>query len=238
MFSCERHDQIIKILEQRTSASVHHLAKQLHVSEPTIRRDLTILLQENRIRRTFGGAVINSDPNAESPLVLREMENKEIKEKLALDAAKYIKDDSVIFLDASSTAANIIKHLTPYRNLTVITNSPKNSLKLAEHKIKSFSTGGLLLEKSIAYVGVSAHEFIEKFNADLFFFSCKGVSNDGMLNDSSIEETDIRKVMMKHSKKNIFLCPSDKIGKHYMYNLCSYRDVDVIISDADFHTCF
>ncbi len=233
MLYVERHEQIIEILKQRTSASVHYLAEQLHISEPTIRRDLNTLAAENKIKRTFGGAVINNDANAEVPLVLREMENKHFKELIALKACEYIKDDYVIFLDASSTVSAIIKYLPQYKNLTIITNSPKNSLKLAELKIKSFSTGGALLENSVAYVGNAAQDFIKKFNADLFLFSCRGISENGMLSDSSIEETDIRKIMMKHSKKNIFLCSSDKVGKQYMYNLCDYKDIDEMICDKD-----
>lgn len=233
MFSIERHEQIIEILRKRTSASVHFLAKQLHVSEPTVRRDLITLSNQKKIKRTFGGAVINTDFNAEVPLSLRESENRKAKEYVATEAVKYIKDDYVIFLDASSTVSNVIKYLPEFKNLTVITNSPKNSIKLAELKIKSFSTGGEMLENSVAYVGTSAQNFIKKFNADLFLFSCRGISNDGMLNDSSIEETEIRKIMMKNSKKNIFLCSSDKIGKKYMYNLCYFKDIDEIISDTE-----
>lgn len=233
MLYVERHGEIIDILQKRTSASVHYLAKELHVSEPTIRRDLHILSQENKIKRTFGGAVINNDNNAEVPLILRESENIQSKEAIVFKATEYIKDDYVIFLDASSTVSGIIKYLPRYSNLTIITNSPKNSLKLAELKIKSFSTGGALLENSIAYVGTSAQNFVSNFNADLFLFSCRGLSEDGTLSDSSIEETEVRKVMMKHSKKNIFLCSSDKMGKKYMYNLCSYEDVDDIICDED-----
>ncbi len=233
MFYIERHREIIEILEKRTTASVHFLAEYLHVSEPTIRRDLLILQQENKIKRTFGGAVINNNINAEVPLVLREMENRKSKEMIALKAAEYIADDYVIFMDASSTVSNIISYLPKYKNLTIITNSPKNSLRLAELRIKSFSTGGLLLENSVAYVGTSAHDFISRFNADLFLFSCRGISNDGVLSDSSIEETEVRKIMMKNSKKNIFLCSSDKIGKKYMYNLCDYKDIDLIICDRE-----
>ncbi len=234
MFSIERYNKIIEILETKTSATVHYLATQLHVSEPTIRRDLSKLAETKKIKRTFGGAVINFDINAEVPLALREEDNKQLKEMIALEAVKYIKDDCVIFLDASSTVSYIIPHLQKFKNLTVITNSPKNSLKLAELKIKSFSTGGILLENSVAYVGTAAQNFIKRFNADLFLFSCRGISHEGMLSDSSIEETNLRQVMMRHAKKNVFLCTSDKLGKVFMYNLCHYTSIDNVISDIEF----
>ena len=99
--------------------------------------------------------------------------------------------------------------------------------------MKSYSTGGLLLENSIAFVGSGAENFIRNFNADIFFFSSRGLSEDGVISDSSVDEANLRRVMMEHSKKRIFLCTSDKMGKRYMYNLCTLSDVDVIISDKE-----
>lgn len=231
MYFIERHEDIIKLLKERNGASVHFLADQLHVSEPTIRRDLSFLEKEQRIKRTFGGAILNDMSTSEIPLSLRENENRLPKEIIAKKAIEHVSDGKIIFIDASSTASKLIKYLPNFSNLTIITNSPKNSLKLAELKIRSFSTGGLLLENSISYVGKGAQDFVRNFNADLFFFSCRGLSENGVLSDASIEESELRRVMMEHARKKIFLCTSDKIGKSYMYNLCRLSDVDEVISD-------
>lgn len=40
MFYNERYDAIVKILQENNTATTHYLAKELFVSEPTIRRDL------------------------------------------------------------------------------------------------------------------------------------------------------------------------------------------------------
>ena len=232
MYFSERHEQIISILKERNSVTVQYLAARLHVSLPTIRRDLVLLEQNNRIKRTFGGAVLSSMTTDEIPLNLRESEESEAKEIIAKRATAFIRDGQVLFFDASSTLLHIVKYLDRFRDLTIITNSPKMSLMLAESNIKSFCTGGELLEKSIAYVGRIAEDFVERFNADIFFFSCRGISEDGVLSDSSIAETDIRKKMMEYSQKSIYLCTSGKIGKKYMYNFCSASDVDEIICNA------
>ena len=115
----------------------------------------------------------------------------------------------------------------------MITNSPKTSLKLAELKIRSLSTGGLLLENSISFVGAHAENFVRNFNADIFFFSCRGITDDGQLTDSSMEESQLRRIMMEHSKKKIFLCTSNKIGRKYMYNLCDVSAVDGVICEKE-----
>lgn len=231
MYFSDRYDKILDILQSRTSASVHYLAQVLHVSEPTVRRDLAFLEESGKIRRTFGGAMLFHDNNKQVPLVLREQENRPVKEQLARQAAKRIHDGDVIFLDASTTVSGIIPHLAAFQDLTVITNSPLNSLRLAELKIRSFSTGGAMLEQSVALVGAGAERFVSQFNADIFFFSCRGLSEDGILNDSSLEETELRRAMLRQSREKILLCSSDKFGKKYLYNLCSYRDVSKIISD-------
>lgn len=233
MYFTERHDQILSILKERNGVSVHFLAEKLHVSEPTIRRDLTFLEKQERIKRTFGGAVLNDMTTSEIPLSLRENENKLPKDIIARKAVEHISNGKIIFIDASSTASHLLKYLPQFSDLTIITNSPKTSLKLAELKIRSFSTGGLLLENSIAFVGSGAENFIRNFNADLFFFSSRGLSEDGVISDASIEESNLRRVMMEQSKKKIFLCTSDKIGKRYMYNLCKTSDVDLVICDKE-----
>lgn len=232
MFYSKRYEEIMKILGERNQASVHYLAKQLHVSEPTVRRDLKVLEEENLVKRTFGGAVKREMTTSEVPLSLRESENGRAKELIAAEAVRYIRNGDVIFLDASSTSSRIIRYLPAFSDLTVITNSPKNSLRLAELRIRSISTGGLLLENSIAYVGAVAEECVSRFNADLCFFSCRGLSESGMLTDSSLEESALRLAMFRHSKRKIFLCTSDKIGKEYLYNLCPLAQVDRMVSDA------
>lgn len=232
MFYSKRHDEILRLIGERNQVSVHFLAKHLHVSEPTVRRDLKYLEAENRLKRTFGGAVKRELTTSEVPLSLRESENNRSKEIIAAEAAKYLRDGAVIFLDASSTVSRLIRYLPAFSDLTVITNSPKNSLKLAELRVRSISTGGYLLENSIAYVGPVAEECVARFNADLCFFSCRGLSHDGMLTDSSMEESTLRQEMFRHSKKKIFLCTGDKLGKEYLYNLCSVSEIDAVVSDV------
>lgn len=233
MYYKERYEDIMKILREKNGASVHFLAEQINVSEPTIRRDLAELEKEKRIKRTFGGAVINDVEISEVPMMLRENESRHPKEVIAQKALQHIRDGQLIFLDASTTASRLIKYLPNYSDITVITNSPTNSLELARLHIKSYSTGGFLLENSLAYAGKHAEGFVRNFNADVFFFSSRGLSLDGMITDASIDQSELRRVMMAHARKNIFLCTGEKIGTTYSYNLCSAADVDEIICDVD-----
>ena len=74
MYFTERHDKIISILKERNGVSVHYLAEKLHVSEPTIRRDLTFLEKQERIKVA---QQISSNPNAIDELNNQPLNNSE-----------------------------------------------------------------------------------------------------------------------------------------------------------------
>ena len=84
--------------------------------------------------------------------------------------------------------------------------------------IRTICTGGELTLESFSFVGSDAEETLRKYNADIAFFSCRGLSENGLATDSSIFENSIRKIMMKNSKESYLLCDKNKIGKKYLEN--------------------
>jgi len=232
MYNLERQEQILQILEKCRSISVTKLAAQLYVSQPTIRRDLRILEEQGKVQRTHGGVIARKLLDAEIPLLFREAQNDIAKKKIGEKAAALIHAGDVIFLDASSTASHLIPFLAKIQDITVITNSPKTSIRLGENNIKNYCTGGLLLNHSVAYVGSETEKFISGINADLFFFSSTGYSQDGVISDSSEREAAVKKAMMKNAAKSYFLCDSSKIGKKFTFTICSAKDVAGIIRET------
>ena len=110
MYTLERHEEIMNLLEDKKSISVVKLAELLHVSLPTIRRDLSILEEHGKVHRTHGGVVLRRTSEAEIPLMFREDQNSQAKRIIAQKAAPLIHDGDVIFLDASSTVSFLIPH--------------------------------------------------------------------------------------------------------------------------------
>ena len=232
MYNLERQEQIIKILEERKSISVQQLSALLYVSQPTVRRDLDILSRQGKVQRTHGGVVLRKASDAEIPLMFREDQNNAAKKAIAEKAALLIHDGDVIFLDASSTVSYLVPHLKKFRDLLVITNSPKTSMRLGEQNIKNYCTGGLLLAHSIAYVGSETEKFISGINADVFFFSSRGYTEDGYITDSSEREVAAKKAMLQNAKKSYYLCDSSKRGKKFAFNVCSSKALAGIIDET------
>ena len=231
MYELERQEKILEYVKQRNSISVKKLSELLYVSQPTIRRDLAKLEKEGKVLRTHGGVILRKIADNEISLVFREEQNNLSKKIIAEKASQFIHNSDVIFMDASSTVSYLIPYLEKFKDIIVITNSPKTSIKLAERKIKNYCTGGLMLLHSIAYVGPDAEKFISNINADVFFFSSRGITEDGIITDSSIEEAVIKKAMLKNATKSYFLCDSSKIGSKYMYNIVSSDEIDGVITE-------
>lgn len=233
MFEVERQEKILAYLLQKGSVSVKKLSELLYASQPTIRRDLNALENQGQILRTHGGAVLRKAADGETSLYFREMQNITSKKIIAEKAASLIQNGNVLFLDASSTVAYLLPHLEKYKDIVVITNSPKLSLRLGEKGIKNYCTGGLLLLHSFAYVGNDAIRFVSKLNADLFFFASDGLTADGLVTDTSIEEMEITRAMLEHAKKSFLLCDSSKLDKKFLYSVCTVDELTDLISEAD-----
>ena len=231
--SIEREKQILEILLKEKEASVQQLAGALYVSEPSVRRDLQSLEKQNLIKRVHGGARLEETALSKNkiPFLIREYEQSSAKALIAQKAIHLIKDNDVIFLDASTSCYYLIPFLASKRNLTVITNGVKALIKLAEYGINSISTGGSLMNNCLALVGEEAYRTIESYNANVAFFSCRGVSEDGYLTDISPEESNVRKKMIRHAQSAYLLCASDKFGKRYFYNLCHKDQLTGVIHE-------
>lgn len=59
MLPIERRKKIKQLLQQKTTMKISELSKQLGVSEMTVHRDLTPLIDEGVVTKTFGGVSIN-----------------------------------------------------------------------------------------------------------------------------------------------------------------------------------
>lgn len=232
MFGEERHEQIIKLLSNRRMVPVSEIAQKLYVSEATVRRDLNQLEIEGVVRRVYGGAVLVGS-NRDVPLLMREGEALEAKQKIGRIAAGMVKENDVIMLDASSTVYNMIQYLRDFKNLVVITSGVKAAVALGERHISTYLTGGHVVDNSFSMVGSHAEDFVRNLNVDTFFFSCRGITEDGRLTDSSVAEAQLRQLMMKHAKRNVCLMSHNKIGRSYFYVLGQVQDMDDIVCDQD-----
>lgn len=231
----ERRKQILELLLREKRVTVKDLATRLYSSEPSIRRDLCELEKQKLLRRIHGGAILeeHSDSYLKIPFLLREMEDHDAKNIIAKKAIALVNDGDTIMLDASSSAYALIPLLAQKNNLTVITSGVKALVRLAEYGINAYSTGGHLLPSCLSLTEEDSHSMLSHYNADICFFSSRGISPTGMITDISIEENLVRKRMIGQSRRSVLLCASEKFNKTYLHNLCHVRNIDLVLSETD-----
>lgn len=228
----ERQDKILNALMEKENVSLQELSGKLFISIPTLRRDLIKLEELGKIIRTHGGAkLVKKSADENIPLFLREQEQNSAKAQMAKKAVSLVKDGDTIFLDGSTSAYTIIPLLAEFRKLTVITSSAKSSFLLGQMDINNICTGGRMLNRSFSYIGEEAERTVRSYNADIVFFSCRGLSMDGRLTDNSIEENRLRRAMIQQSTKKVLLCDSSKLDKLYLNTLCHLSDLNNLICD-------
>lgn len=230
MSTHQREEKYIRLLAGRDH-TVKELAEKLFISEPTVRRDIALLKGKEILVSKNGVVSLKvSFSDKRIPLFIRETEQNEEKARIAERAVKYIKDGDVVMLDASTTAYHLLPHLVKFKNLILITNGAKSAIEAAATGIKTICTGGELAPESFCYVGEDAESVLRRYNADIAFFSCRGLSNDGRVTDNSILENGIRRIMMENSARSFLLCDKSKHGKVYINTLCHTKDLDGVIS--------
>lgn len=230
----ERHNLIILELQKNPGITVREMARKLNYSEPTIRRDYTELERRGILTKYYGGAALNRSAGAadqEIPFVLRENERSKPKEKIGMLASRYVRDGMVIMLDGSTSAYHLVPYLSKFKDIIVITSGAKTAVALAELQVPVFCTGGRMRTNSFSYIGKEAEDAVRKYNADIVFFSCHGLSEDGRMSDPSVDECHLRQVMMQKARAKYLLCDSSKLNQTYFYDMGSVTQLDGIISD-------
>jgi DeoR/GlpR family transcriptional regulator of sugar metabolism len=232
MLAIERRRQIVSMLQEKSSVMVPELSKEFNVTEETVRRDLEKLEKEGLLKRTYGGAVLNENTNVDIPLNIREVTNIEGKSLIGKKVAEYIEDGDTIILDSSSTALQVAANIKNKNKITVITNSIKVVLELADAKdCKVISTGGSLRGSAMSFVGHMAESTIKNYNVDKAIICCKGVDKARNITESNEMEADVKKAMIDSADKVFLVVDHTKFDKVAFVKMLNFEHIDSIFTD-------
>lgn len=219
------------MLSKDNFISVNTIAERLYASLPTVRRDLTALENAGLVKRCHGGVMLYEGKET-SPVYFRQGKCAQEKARMAKVASTLLRVGDVIYADASSTALHMADNIDRSGKHTVITNGLLAAKKFAESGAVVYSTGGRLLTESYAFVGHTSEESLDKYNADIMFFSAASLSDKGMISDWSEEECNMRVAMSRHAKVKVFMCDSTKFSSTSAFKLFSLSKVDYVVCDS------
>jgi DeoR/GlpR family transcriptional regulator of sugar metabolism len=230
----ERHNEIIKILNNLKNVTVQSLTERLKVSEVTIRKDLTYLEEQGKILRTHGGAVLAEEEEKFLDFSRRVDENILEKQAIARNAKLLIRENDTIYIDAGSTClflADEIKEM----NLRVLTNSLDAMVILSKcPQISLFSLGGYLRSSADSFIGPIAEETIKNFQIETCFLGTSGISKDGVFSSQNIIESQLKKTVLDVSRRKVVLSDYTKYNVTAFSIFAKPENIDILITDSKF----
>ncbi len=231
-----RRNLIVKEIETQGFGTINDLSEKFSVSDMTIRRDLSMLQEDGRIRRTRGGAIPTQTVNVELQYASKQLINRTSKELIARYAAEnFVRDGDIIILEGGTTATMMVPYLQGIRNLTVITNGLYTTLSLQKMlpDLTLICTGGILREPSSTFVGPIVKSLFNDFHANKAFLSTTGLLLNFGFTDPSLLETEVKKAMIAASDQVIMLLDSGKVGVKSLVKVMNTSEPDILITDED-----
>jgi DeoR family fructose operon transcriptional repressor len=210
---------------------IAELVAALGVSEPTIRKDLSLLEREKLLRRTHGGAIAVR-PQLEPSIDDRSMLHAEAKDAIARACAAEIARGDSVFLDSGTTVQRIAR-LIDQEHVNVLTNSLPVATALADKppSIRHTLLGGTVRSLGGTVVGPIALETLARFAVNVAFVSASGLSESG-LSVADVAETQIKQAAIERARKVVVPIDSSKFGLTDFITVCGLDRVDLVVSEA------
>jgi DeoR/GlpR family transcriptional regulator of sugar metabolism len=229
----ERQSAILQYLTEKGVASVTALAHEFHVSEMTIRRDLTELEGQRALQRTYGGATVSDPTIFEVSLQAKTTQFVDEKRRIGKAAAELIKDGDIVILDAGSTTMLVAKHLKSKR-ITVITNALNIAADLSDcSNIELYIAGGHLRQGVLAIVGPESAAFFENIRADKLFMGVDGIDIRGGIMVPDLNEAHTKRAMTKSAQELIVVADHSKIGRSALGTIVPLTKVSLVITGKE-----
>ncbi len=230
----ERQQKILDIVNSKSFATVNELAKLLFTSPSSIRRDLCAMQNNGLVKRTHGGVSAPDLVAGVASFYDRNKKNINEKRTIAKKAATLLCDGQKILLDSSSSSGFLLPFIAKLKNATVFTNNITTALRAIEYGINTHCLGGHSVGGSVSLAGFETYSAITNINADILFFSSQSLDKNGVISDSTEEETYVRKLMLGAAKTRVFLCDSTKFDSLSTFTLSNINDIDFAVFDKEY----
>lgn len=228
MLGKERILYLLDRLEKDNILNVKEIASELNISEATIRRDLTELEKQKKVKRIHGGAILaDADQIVSEQREIKMQERFRIhyeeKRKICACASQLVKDGECIFLDGGTSLVPMIDELQN-RNIRIVTHNHLIVSRLKNPKAQVVVIGGDYISKYAMSVGPLAINTLRQFQFDRCFIGCAGVDIEQNCSyTAEVETRELKNIAMANSKYSYLLIDSSKVG---IKGFCKFKALD------------
>jgi DeoR/GlpR family transcriptional regulator of sugar metabolism len=231
----ERRKQVLDLVSRKGFVTLADLARDIHVSESTIRRDLDYWQKNGVLKRIHGGAMATGDGAALPPLEDRTAQQIAEKRKIARAAVARIRNGDAVLLDGGTTTLEVARLLVG-RPLQIVTNSlPIANLFASSPETDLVMLGGYVYPKTGVALGPLTVRMLEDIHVHQTILSVGGITAKGLFNSNLLlVETERR--MMNSADEVVVVADHTKLGRQNLAFLCELAAVDTLIVDAGLTT--
>jgi len=225
----ERQKEILEKLLTDGKIIVSKLARELEVSEDTMRRDLLELDQKGQLKRVYGGAM----PVAQPVVDYLERENRDVerKQRMAKKALEFVEWGQLLAVDGSSANLVFVRMLPDDLPLTLITNSYQIARACTGKAVEIILIGGRLLRNTLTIVGDVAAEQAALYRPDICFAGTYAIHPEYGLTIPYQEEVGIKRKLIQTSGKVVSFINPEKFNTVSRYHICGIESFTTLITD-------
>lgn len=231
MLVAERRQIVLNLVSRKGVIALEDLAREINVSQSTLRRDLNYLHGQGVLKRTHGGAIYLGDGSGLP--ALEERMGRQIDEKRAIGraAAARIRAGDAILLDGGTTTLEVARLLVG-RPLQIVTNSlPIANLFASDRETDLVMLGGYVYPKTGVALGPLTVRMMDDIHVQQAILSCGGMTAKGLFNSNLLlVETERR--MIRCANEVVVVADHTKIGRQALAFLCDLPAIDTLIVDA------
>ncbi|HEV7605148.1 MAG TPA: DeoR/GlpR family DNA-binding transcription regulator [Candidatus Limnocylindrales bacterium] len=208
----DRWRQILERVAADQTIHVPALARELGVSEMTIRRDIRRLERDGFVRQTYGGAAAHLTRSFDISFNARALQSAREKRLIGMRAAELVGDARVVYLGIGTTAEQFARYLPARDNLTIVTASLPIASLLGTRAIKIVCLGGVVLRDELSCIGPGALRTLGTYRFDLAVVGAAGFSARWGITELTDEEAEVQRSVLERAARVVVIADGSKIG--------------------------
>jgi len=212
VFPVDRRRRILQRVAEQQTIKIGELARELGVSEMTIRRDIGRLQRDGFIRHTYGGATAHITKSIELAFNARALEHAAEKRMIGMRAAEDLAATQVLYIGPGTTTEQFSLFLDRKPGQQVITGSLPVASLLGSRPAHVVALGGTVREEELACVGPVAVATLARYRADVAVIGAAGVSAKFGVTELEDDLADVNRAAISHSARLVVLADASKIG--------------------------
>lgn len=216
------------------AARVADLARQLDVSEMTVRRDLDVLHEAGLLLKVHGGATVRYEHSTDEPgFEAKRSRNTQEKRAIAASASMLTGPGAAVGITAGTTTAQLADELLSVPNMTVVTNS----IRVAEvfHANDRPDRTVVLIggerTPSDALVGPVAVAALAQFHLDVVFMGVHGMHERAGFTTPNLREAETNRAFVAAAAELVVLADHTKWGVTGLTTMAHLDEADVCVTD-------